>query len=60
MQFASKNGLRVLEMLKQFDRDGSGAISRAEFVRGIKVSKQLFPQINNSLLFRIRMNDNVA
>ena len=37
MEFATKKGLRVLEMFKQFDRDGSGSISRGEFVEGIKV-----------------------
>ena len=48
MEFATKKGLRVLEMFKQFDRDGSGSISRGEFVEGIKVGMVIGYLVKNT------------
>lgn len=36
-EYIAVKGLRIIDLFKQFDKDGSGSVSRVEFIQGLKV-----------------------
>lgn len=36
-EYIDVKGLRLIDLFKQFDKDGSGSVSRVEFIQGLKV-----------------------
>lgn len=38
-RYAEKNKLRLVDLFRQFDRDGSWSVDRDEFITGVRVSQ---------------------
>lgn len=50
-EYIAVKGLRLIDLFKQFDKDGSGSVSRVEFIQGLKVRYiPLLPSLLHELL----------